>query len=265
VTRRQIALIIATNAVISTAISLIVAWLVIRPARLSPAATPTAGVATAQTVAVVTPVATPVIHVVQFGDTVSGLALQYNVPAEEIIAANNLQNPDYLQAGTTLIIPVGGLPPLTATPTPQPTATNTPLPPEPPSANMTATAAAEAGATPTALPTPLPAGGELQIEITEVIGAGQVDQERVVITNRGNRLADMQGWTLSDADGNSYTFPNFRLWSGGNVIVHTRLGQDGSPPANFYWGKLTAIWSPGEVVTLKNDLGEVIATYPVGR
>ena len=129
---------------------------------------------------------------------------------------------------------------------------------------MTATAAIEAGATVTTMPTPLPSTGELQIEITEVIGAGEVDQERVVITNAGDRLADMQSWTLNDADGNTYIFPNFRLWAEGNVIVHTRIGQDGNPPSNFFWGKLEAIWSLGEVVTLKDAEGEVLATYAVG-
>ena len=44
----------------------------------------------------------------------------------------------------------------------------------------------------------------------------------------------------------------------------TRIGQDGNPPSNFFWGKLEAIWSLGEVVTLKDAEGEVLATYAVG-
>jgi hypothetical protein len=163
-----------------------------------------------------------------------------------------------------LIIPIGGVPVATATFTPAPTATDTPIPFEPPSADMTATAAAEAGATATGLPTPLPASGELQIEIGEILGAGDVEEENVVISNLGQRLADMQGWTLSDADGNVYTFPNFRLWgNGSSVTVHSRIGQDGNPPANFFWGKLEAIWSAGEVATLKNAEGVVVATQVV--
>jgi hypothetical protein len=129
---------------------------------------------------------------------------------------------------------------------------------------MTATAAAEAGATTTPLPTSLPTLGELQIDISEVVGTGNVEEERVIITNNGERLADMAGWTLSDADGNIYTFPNFRLWgNGSSVTVHTRIGQDGSPPANFYWGKLESVWSAGETVTLKNAQGEVISNAVV--
>jgi LysM repeat protein len=264
-TRKQAALIIAANAAISTVISIVVALLLTRPIQLVSTPTPTIYVLATQPIAAVTPTTSNVIfHTVQAGDTISGLALQYDVPAEDIIAANQLDNPNFLQVGTSLVIPVGGLPEATATFTPAPTATDTPIPFEPPSADMTATAAAEVGATATPLPTPLPSGGELAIQISEVLGAGQVEQERMIITNNGDRLADMQGWTLSDADGNQYTFPNFRLWPGGNVTVHTHIGQDGNPPANFYWGKLEALWSPGEQATIKNAAGEVISTYVVG-
>jgi LysM repeat protein len=263
--RKEIALIVAVNAVISTVISVIVALLIVRPAQITPTAAPPAGATATQPIAQGTVTAEVVIHVVEAGDTISGLAFKYDVPEQDIIAANQLENPNYLQVGMQLIIPVGGLPEATPTFTPAPTATDTPIPFEPPSADLTATAAAEAGATATTLPTPLPPTGELRIEITEILGAGNIAEERLVITNHGDRLADMQGWTLSDAEGNTYTFPNFRLWAGGNVTVHTRIGQDGSPPSNFYWGKLEAIWSAGETATLKNAEAEVISTRTVGQ
>jgi LysM repeat protein len=264
------AFVVAVNAVISLAITLLLV-LVVLPAldesvvRPSPTASDEAIRQTriADSAGGPSPTSTPTIHIVQSGDTISGLALRYDVPEEDIIAANNLENPNFLQLGTQLIIPTGGLPPETPTLTPVPTATDTPIPFEPPSADMTATAAAEAGAT--ATPTPaLPATGELQIGIDEVVQAGQVDGERVVIVNRGERLADMQGWTLSDGEGNVYTFPNFRLWGGGSVTVHTRIGEDGNPPANFYWSKLVALWSPGEVATLKDAAGGVVSTFTIG-
>lgn len=264
-TRKQAALIIAANAAISTVISVVVALLFTQPIPLVATPTPTLYVPPTQPITAATPTTSDLVfHVVQAGDTISGLALQYDVPAEDIIAANQLENPNFLQVGSRLAIPVGGLPDATATFTPAPTATDTPIPFEPPSADMTATAAAEAGATATSLPTPLPSAGELAIEINEIIGAGQVEQERVIIINNCDQLADMQDWTFSDADGNVFTFPNFRLWAGGNVTLHTHIGQDGNPPANFYWGKLEAIWSPGEQATLKNTAGEVISTYIVG-
>jgi len=273
-TRKQVAFIIVVNAVISATLSVVITLLLVPAAQpwtpiLSGVEPPSveltnAGAMATQAVVAITPTPEQVTHVVQPGDTISGLALQYDVPGEDIIAANRLENPNFLQVGVELIIPVGGLLEATATFTPAPTPTDTPIPFEPPSADMTATAAAELGATTTPLPTPLPSTGELQIEITEVLGAGLVNQERVVITNLGDRLADMQGWTLTDADGNIYVFPNFRLWSGGNVTVHTRIGQDGNPPANFYWGKLEAVWSAGEVVVLKDAGGITLSTLVVG-
>ena len=105
---------------------------------------------------------------------------------------------------------------------------------------------------------------ELDVEITGVIGAQDLSQERVIITNVGDQFADMAGWILSDADGNSYAFAGFRLWPGGNVAVYTRGGQDGSPPASFFWGKLSGVWSPGEVATLVDAGGNTVATHTLG-
>ena len=267
-TRKQVALIISVNAVISAAISVVVALLIfqVQPVEVfsTPTSTSTAvAVSTEAAVVALTPAQEPVVHTVQSGDTISGLALLYDVPEENIIAANQLVNPDFLQVGMQLVIPVGGLTAATATFTPAPTPTDTPIPFEPPSADMTATAAAELGVTATALPQPPPSTGELQVEIAEVLGVGQADQETVVINNLGDRVADMQGWTLSDTDGNIYTFPNLRLWGEGSVMVHTRIGQDGNPPANLFWGKLEAVWSPGDVVTLKDALGTTVSTLVV--
>jgi LysM repeat protein len=260
-TRKQMVFIIAVNAVISTLISVAVALLVIQPRWIAPTATQLPAETATQVAA--EPTATPesITHVVQSGDTISGLAFKYDVPEADIIAANQLQNPNFLQVGVELIIPVGGFTPAAPTLTPVPTATETPLPFEPPPAE-TATAAADASATASAPVSPLPSTGELQVEITEVIGAGEVDQEQVVLKNIGGR-ADMQGWTLADADGNTYSFLNVSLWPGGSVTVHTRIGQD-DPPTDFFWNKLVSVWSPGETVTLKDADGNVVATYTVG-
>jgi len=276
-TRKQMALMVLLSAVVSAFVSLAVvagAVLVLqdRVALVTPAATTVTGQAAAEAedgAPVTTEPGqvvggpTPLIHTVQSGDTISGLSLQYDVPADDIIAANQIENPNFLTVGAKLVIPVGGVELVEAPNSPMPTATDTPIPFEPPSAQMTATAAAEAGATITPLPTPLPVTGELQIEIVEVVKAGALAQEGVTLANRGSRLADMSGWTLNDADGNSYTFPSFRLWAGGSVTVFTRAGQDGSPPAALYWGRTQVAWSAGEQVTLKDLAGETVATRVV--
>ena len=266
-TRKQVAFIIAVNAVISAAISVAVALLLVRPGP-GPATTILPGGVTAtQSISEqVMPTSTSelVVHVVAAGDTISGLALRYDISDADIIAANNLENPNFLQVGMQLIIPVGGVTLATATFTPAPTPSDTPIPFEPPSAGMTATAAAKLGATATPLPTPLPGTGERQIAISEILAQGDITQERVTIVNNGDQLADMQDWTLNDSDGNTFEFPNFRLWGAGSMIVHSRIGQDSSPPANFYWGKLEAVWSLGEKATLKDKDGQVVSTLVVG-
>lgn len=262
-TRKQTLLIIGVNAIISAVISLIVGLILMRPGQTVVTPAPTkAAPATQAAAAAATPTSAEVVHVVQAGDTISGLALKYDVPEADIIAANDLQNPNFLQLGAELKIPVGGLPQITPTWTPQPTPTETPIPFEPPSVNQTATALAQAGVTATSLPT-MPAG-ESKVEITEVISPGNADREAVVITNKGTQRLDMKGWTLNDAEGNAYTFLNFVLWPGGNVMVNTRLGQDGSPAVNqLYWGKLKGMWTVGEVVTLKDTAGAAVATFTV--
>jgi LysM repeat protein len=278
-TRKQMLFVLVANALISMLISVGVALLVIRSTQVAPiAAIHTVVVAATQVPVSNTqvveltdaaaesamPTPTPIVYVVQPGDTLSSLALKFDVPAADIMAANRIQNADFLQAGVELIIPTGGWPQATATWTAIPTVTDTPIPFEPPSASLTATASAGETTLGSATVTSLPPAGVLQIEIAEILDLGIVEQERVVITNAGERLADMQGWTLSDADENIYVFPNYRLWAGGSLTVHTRPGQDGNPLSSLFWGKLETVWSLGEVATLKNAEGEVIATHAVG-
>lgn len=81
------------------------------------AVTPTPGV----------PVATPVppvqeiTRVVQPGENLFRIALQYNLTAAYLAAYNGISNPSVIVAGTTLRIPVGGQPQVVATATPMPT------------------------------------------------------------------------------------------------------------------------------------------------
>jgi len=267
-TRKQVASIIGLNALISTVISVVVALIFLKTPQEIPvdATSVSAGQVTAALPSEpgATATAEIVVHTVRAGDTISGLALQYDVSQEEIIAANQLENPNFLSEGMQLIIPVGGVPTQApATFTPAPTPTDTSLPVDAPSTIMTATAAA--ALTPTSTPLPVASSGELLIEITDVLGVGLVDQERVIITNLSDAIADMQDWTLSDAGGNVFTFPNARLWKQGAVTVHTGVGVDGSPPSNYYWGRLQPIWSLGDVVTLKDAQGTVLATHTVGQ
>lgn len=54
------------------------------------------------------PAPTPAVHIVQPGDTLLGIALQYNVTLEELYQVNGVLKPDLLQIGQSIVIPVPG-------------------------------------------------------------------------------------------------------------------------------------------------------------
>jgi LysM repeat protein len=70
--------------------------------------TPTTAAAEATPAPTQAPATVPVEgveHVVAWGETIEIIASQYGVSAEDIVAANNLTNPDLIRAGDVLIIP----------------------------------------------------------------------------------------------------------------------------------------------------------------
>ncbi len=60
----------------------------------------------------------PVIHVIQSGETMLGIALQYGVTVDDILRANNMDDANFLSIGQQLVIPI-------EPPTPEPSATPT--------------------------------------------------------------------------------------------------------------------------------------------
>jgi len=290
---RQVAFILAANAIIS----LLISWAMVRCAAplapsveqaatastllarrsgatpgadvsessgdLSPALTPTERLQTGVTL---TP-AGPTTYIVQAGDTLSSIATRFQVSLEDLMRANGLDNPDYLMLGQPLIIPVGGLPSVTPTFTPLPPSPATPLPfepptPLPPDASPPMVPAATLLPTPTPVPTltPVPAS-EVRISLT-VLNPGDVTKEAVYLVNRGLYVR-MSGWILSNGGEATYTFPEFGL--GGNgaaVYVHTTVGVDTA--TDLYWGRPSAAWNVGDTVTLRDAEGRVIASTRVG-
>jgi LysM repeat protein len=71
-------------------------------------------------------------HRVRAGDTLSGIAQQYQVSLDALLAANRMPAATMLRIGQELVIPGAGVPPApTATPRPRVTPTPTALPPTP--------------------------------------------------------------------------------------------------------------------------------------
>lgn len=246
ITTRQAVFLIVVNAWISLLITLsvvlIVEWargrqgpvIVAEPGQAT--ATPTAQVGA------VTPIPTTggeaVIYVVKEGDTLSGIALEFDIPEKDIMRANGITDPNLIYKGQELIIPVGGLP--TDTP---------PSPTSPPPVVID---------TPTPGPSASPAAAG-QVRISDVLGRGDLAVEMVVIIN-GERPIRLKDWILSDAQGHTFTFPDLFLGAGGSVRVHTTTGQNSV--TDLYWGQSTAVWAEsGDVATLRDANGAEVYTF----
>ena len=285
-TKRQTVFIIVVNAAISLVISLSVSLIMLYVFLLSlevvevpvgPGAPAQAGSTALPPQAAATPSPKPTMttYIVQAGDSLSGIAFQFDVTVEDLMRANGLTDADLLFVGQELIIPIGGLPETPAF-TPIPTPTKTPIPFEPPTPLSTGTPLS-AQPTPSGIPlpssetpAPSPTKGStptifakpVDVEITEIVGAGNIAEEMVIITNRGQPV-NLEGWTLSDLQDNVYTFPGILLWSNdASVRVHTGLGENTA--TDLYWKLDKAVWETGDKATLADKNGKINSVYELG-
>ena len=184
------------------------------------------------------------------GDTLGALAIQFNVSVADMLTVNDLSDPDSLYVGQIIYIPTAPLPKATSTSIP-PTMVASPT--RRPSATITH------GPTPTATQTQI--GREPQVVIDTVIGAGVLENERVVLHRTGDGELSLAGWRLEDGMGKVYTFPQLTLYKGGAINLNTRTGED--TPVNLFWGLTSPIWNPGETVFLYDSLNELRASYTI--
>lgn len=211
-----------------------------------------------QDIAGVQPVEQPVdesapdsnVHVVRAGDTLGQISLQYDVPVDAIMAANGIDNPNFLAVGQELVIPEEGAPL-----------------PEPPGAEDDQDGDEGDGTVISAeLPTPIPtepaAEGEVSLVIADVVAPGQLSTEAIQIINNGGRQASLAEWKLTDQLGNTYTFGQLTLFGdGAGIFLHTASGQDSA--TDLYWGLEEAIWNSGDRVVLYDDAGTVRAEFQI--
>lgn len=207
-------------------------------------------------------------HALEEGENPAILAEEFNTDVNSILLVNGLTEADaaFLQIGQILIIPLEGCPlaALVVTEVAD-------------SSVDTGTSVADADATdesvatedPNATPTPTitptitlpPTAVNAQIEIVEVRSPGDITAEAVVIRNNG-RTVNITGWTLSDLDGNTFTFPERNLFSQAGITVYSRVGT--STTLINYWGQSEAVWGEaGDVVILSDANGVVQAVYRI--
>jgi hypothetical protein len=100
-----------------------------------------------------------------------------------------------------------------------------------------------------------------QIEIDSVIGAGDLENERVLIRHVGDQAVSLAGWQLQDEDGHSYVLPALTMFTGGAVTVYSRTGTN--TVVELYWGMDDPVWREGEKALLIDPNGDVQAVYTV--
>jgi len=274
--RRQLVFLILVNGVVSLVIALGVVWAVEArrpdPEELAALATPAAqarAVATTEPAVVAVansaptvaadaatsaePAATSVpgeqqIYVVQAGDSLLAIAQRFHVTLDEIMAANQLKDANFVFSGQRLKIPVKGsdsavAPAVTSASTPA--AANPPA--NPPTTNLTATVA-----------TTTTAAG---VQIQTVDAAGNLSSEAVLIVNNSDVAYNFQGWRLERQNGPAYTFGNVQLFPGSSVWVHSVAGTDTS--IALYWKQSAPVWQSGAVARLINPQGEAVTRFVV--
>lgn len=212
-----------------------------------------------------------ITHVVQAGEAPFSIAAQYGANPFTLLQVNNLteQTAVLLQIGDVLIVPLEGCP-LDQLPGNVTNGANPNVAP-PAQATLNASATAQADATlalsPTAGATATltlpPTAQNAQVQIVGIEKAGDVTAEGVRIRNSGNTI-NVTGWTLSDAQGNTYTFGERIIFSNQEVTLYTRAGQN--TPTVAFWGLDTPVWGDaGDIVTLRDARGNVQATLRVGN
>jgi LysM repeat protein len=246
--RRQLALVIILNAVISLTIAVAVVWVVeqrrpdaetlaalatpIMAPVVAPTFTPTPAGAASPPPALEqsTPIATPVpgaeeVYVVQAGDSLLAIAGRYGVSMQAIMDANNLTNPDFVFSGQRLVIPRADAAP-TAAPQASPTVAN----------------AASAGQ---------------GLRIASFTGNGVLTNESVQIANDSDLVINLQGWRLEKENGPAYAFGGISLFPGSGVVLYTGSGADTS--VALYWNQAAPLWETGSVARLVNPQGQEVS------
>ena len=116
-------------------------------------------------------------------------------------------------------------------------------------------------ATPTGTPTPTGEGAVVAAIHADAAGAddGNLNDEYVVVRNRGTEPIDLSGWTLADDAGHEYAFPDgTTVAPGASITLHVGSGTDSD--ADLYWGRASpTLNNGGETVTLRDADGRIVA------
>ncbi len=109
----------------------------------------------------------------------------------------------------------------------------------------------------------IPPKSEEVLRITNVFGAGNLQEEQVTIQRMGDGELCLKGWKLTTENNGSYEFPShLRLYTGGATIaVFTRPGSDNA--LELFWGRTASAWEVGKQARIYDPSGNLRAEFIV--
>ncbi|MFJ8139793.1 lamin tail domain-containing protein [Streptomyces sp. NPDC096013] len=79
-----------------------------------------------------------------------------------------------------------------------------------------------------------------------------LNNEWVELTNHTRTAVNLDGWKLSNKDGETYTFHHYRLGGHATVRIHTGVGRD--TDSDLYQDRRHYVWdNRADTATLRND------------
>ena len=174
------------------------------------------------------------LHVVRSGDTPFGIAARYGADRDLMLRANNLtlESAVRLQVGDEVLVPLEGC--------------------------DVAGVLGDSSGQFADLATPDPT--VIAIELMAVEGIGDITSEGIRLRNNGAQL-NVTGWTLSDASGNSFAFPELLLFPDAEIYLYSRSGR--STGYALFWGKDESVWQAGEEITIADASGVIQVTLTI--
>lgn len=105
-----------------------------------------------------------------------------------------------------------------------------------------------------------PGAEELRMVSIEYINRYEATGEYVLVKNWGRASVPLEGWKLTDSDGNNFVFPSFHLQPGQECRIYTGEAPDDTCGLSFQ--SPVPIWDDtAECATLYNAKGEVVSSY----
>lgn len=138
-------------------------------------------------------------------------------------------------------------------------------------AALAATAIVGAAALPASAADHRPQRQKVEISAVQYDSPGRDDRSRhslnkewVELTNTTRRDVNLDGWTLKNKDGVTYTFDHYRLEGRATVRIHTGKGRD--TENDLYMDRRDYVWdNHTDTATLRNDHGRFVDDESWGR